>query len=115
MPDAAILMPRMFQRAEEMGLDHLSIHVARVRLSSGKMDAACIWDTDAVPVVLVNAGNHVLKHPGVYRATLAHELCHLLQDAGERNLTTSVSGGVEGTGNYHNDRRYGRERLRPRS
>ncbi|MBW2736292.1 MAG: ImmA/IrrE family metallo-endopeptidase [Deltaproteobacteria bacterium] len=84
-------------------LGELGIHVARVRLSSGDIDAASIWEADAVPVVLINSTSHVSKHPGAFRASLAHELCHLLHDAGERNLTTQVSWGAEGTGNYHDD------------
>jgi Zn-dependent peptidase ImmA (M78 family) len=76
------------------------VHVARVRLNLSVIDAASIWEPRAVPVVLVNSTSHVLTHPGPFRASLAHELCHLLHDAGERNLTTSVSWGSEGTGNY---------------
>ncbi len=82
-------------------LNQSGVHVARVSMSPG-IDAASIWEPDAVPVLLINANNHhVINHPGIFRACLAHELCHLLHDAGERNLTTRVSWGLEGKGNYH--------------
>jgi len=89
-------------------LNELGVHVARVPLSSENIDAASIWEpsvreSGAAPVVLVNSESHLLEHPGAFRASLAHELCHLLHDAGERDLTTNVSWGMEGWGNYHND------------
>jgi Zn-dependent peptidase ImmA (M78 family) len=100
----AVLFPQQGPITDLPGLFRdLSIQVARVGLSTKKMDAASIWESDAVPVVLVNTRNHILRHTGAYRATLAHELCHLLHDAGERDMTTSVSWGFEGTGNYHDD------------
>ena len=84
-------------------LKELGVHLAQVPLSSKHVDAASIWEFEAVPVLLVNAASHIVEHPGALRASLAHELCHLLHDAGERDLTTSVSWGMEGTGNYDQD------------
>lgn len=82
-------------------LNQHGVHVARVSMSPG-IDAASIWEPGAVPILLINANNrHVIAHPGVFRACLAHELCHLLHDGGERDLTTHVSWGIEGAGNYH--------------
>lgn len=80
--------------------DELGGHLARVGLSSESIDAASIWEQGALPVVLINENSHVTEHPGAFRASLAHELCHLLHDAGERDLTTSVSWGDKGKGNY---------------
>ncbi len=84
-------------------LNDLGIHLAQVPLSSRDIDAASIWEPEAVPVVLINTTSHVLEHPGALRASLAHELCHLLHDAGERDLTTNVSWGIVGKGNYDDD------------
>lgn len=84
-------------------LNEFGVHVARAPLSSENIDAASVWEPKAAPVVLVNSKSHVSLHMGAFRASLAHELCHLLHDAGERDLTTNVSWGVEGSGNYHND------------
>lgn len=84
-------------------LNDAGVHVAQVDMTSKEIDAASVWEPAAVPIIMVNANSHVLDHPGVFHATLAHELCHLLHDAGERDLTTNVSWGAEGTGNYHDN------------
>lgn len=76
------------------------VHVARVTLSTSDIDAASVWEPGAVPVVLLNKASGRYSHPGAIRATLAHELCHLLHDGGERDLTTQVSWGTEGSGNF---------------
>ena len=75
-------------------------HVARVAMTSTAIDGASIWEPGAVPIILLNTRGRRYGHPGAVRATLAHELCHLLHDVGDRNLTTQVSWGVEGTGNF---------------
>jgi Zn-dependent peptidase ImmA (M78 family) len=77
----------------------LGVHVAKVAFSSSSIDAASIWESGSVPVILLNTKAAGLQHPGILRATLAHELCHLLHDAGEQDVTTLVSW-TEGTGNY---------------
>lgn len=82
-------------------LNDAGVHVARVTFSSENIDAASVWEPAAVPIVLVNSNTRAIQHPGAFRASLAHEVCHLLHDAGERDLATNVSWGVEGTGNYH--------------
>jgi Zn-dependent peptidase ImmA (M78 family) len=87
-------------RDVESVLRELGVHVARVAFSTPEIDAASIWQPDAVPIILLNKASGRYDHPGAVRATLAHELCHLLHDAGEQNLTTQVSWGTEGTGNY---------------
>ncbi len=87
-------------REFEQLLRDLGVHVARVTFSSADIDAASVWEPDAIPVVLVNEGSARTKHLPALRATLAHELCHLLHDSGERDITTLVSWGEEGHGNY---------------
>jgi len=82
-------------------LNDAGVHVARVHFGSENIDAASVWEPTAAPLVLVNANSRALQHPGAFRASLAHEVCHLLHDAGERDLSTNVSWGVEGTGSYH--------------
>ncbi|MCK5798425.1 MAG: ImmA/IrrE family metallo-endopeptidase [Deltaproteobacteria bacterium] len=82
-------------------LSSLGVHVAFVPLSSKDIHGASIWEPGAVPILLINSKAFVKAHPGALRATLAHELCHLLHDAGERSLTTIVSWGQEGSGNYN--------------
>lgn len=81
-------------------LRELGVHVARVTFSSSEVDAASVWESGGVPVILLNKASGRCEHPGAVRATLAHELCHLLHDAGERDLTTQVSWGAGGQGNF---------------
>ena len=81
-------------------MNEAGIHVALIPMSSEHIDAASIWEPEAAPVVLVNSKSHVFDHPGALHACLAHEMCHLLHDAGERDLTTNVSWGPDGPGNY---------------
>lgn len=82
-------------------LRELGVHVARVRFSSRDLDAASVWERGAVAVIVLNNASPRVEHPGARRSTLAHELCHLLHDAGARDcLTTSVSWGAESVGNY---------------
>jgi len=84
----------------ESVLRETGVHVARVTFSTAAIDAACVWQADAVPIILLNKASGRCDHPGAVRATLAHELCHLLHDAGEQDLTTQVSWGTQGMGNY---------------
>lgn len=81
-------------------LTRSSVHVVPATFSTPRIDAASLWMPDSVPVILVNTRSERAQHPGALRATLAHELCHLLHDAGEQDLTTVVSWG-EGRGNYN--------------
>lgn len=77
------------------------VHIARVRFSSRDVDAACVWEPEAVPVVLLNVESPRYAHVGARRSSVAHELCHLLHDASrEDRITTRVSWGVKGSGNY---------------
>ncbi len=84
----------------EQLLRDLGIHVARITLSAPGVAAASVWESQAVPVILLNQAGEQTGHPGVLRATLAHELCHLLHDADQDGITTRVSWGEEATGNY---------------
>jgi Zn-dependent peptidase ImmA (M78 family) len=81
-------------------LRDLGIHVARVCLSSADVSAASVWEPNAVPVILLNSARKQNRLTGALRATLAHELCHLLHDAAESDMTTRMSWGTESTGNY---------------
>ncbi len=78
----------------------LGVHVARVPFSTPEIDAASVWQPEAVPVILLNKRSRRYGNPGAVRATLAHELCHLLHDAGEHDLTTQVSWGGRRAGSF---------------
>ncbi len=77
-------------------LRSLGVHVVGVRFRSDGIDGASIWTPGALPVILINRSSGRAGHPGALRATLAHELGHLLHDAGEADLTTVVSWGWRG-------------------
>lgn len=76
-----------------------SIHVARVSFSSRELDAASLWEHGSLPTILLNSRSLRSVSPLSRRALLAHELCHLLHDSGERDITTQLSWS-EGYGNY---------------
>lgn len=75
------------------------IHVARVTFSSADLDAASLWERGSLPIILVNTRSARTRSTLSRRALLAHELCHLLHDSGEREITTQLSW-AEGAGNY---------------
>jgi len=75
----------------EKSLTTLGVHVGRVTFSSEDLDAASLWEIGSVPVILLNQASPRVKYLLSRRAVLAHELCHLLHDAGEADLTTQVS------------------------
>lgn len=55
--------------------------------------SACAWGPEHGPVVLVNRRGTHAKGPNGRRATLAHELCHLLVDRGDALPLAEVKGG----------------------
>ncbi len=81
-------------------LTEAGVHVARAELSSASLDAASLWEREALPVILLNDRSPRSRSVLSRRALLAHELCHLLHDSGDRDLTTQLSW-AEGTGNFH--------------
>ena len=76
------------------------VQIARVSFSSPNLDAASLWEDNALPVILLNERSPRSRSTLSRRALLAHELCHLLHDSGDRDLTTQLSWS-ENTGNYH--------------
>lgn len=78
------------------------VHIARVSFSSANLDAASLWEEDALPVILLNERSPRSRSVLSRRALLSHELCHLLHDSGDRDLTTQLSW-AEDTGNYRRE------------
>lgn len=72
-------------------LGHVGVHVVAITLGSPNIDAACVWEPGALPMILLNQAAPSLAHPGARRSALAHELAHLLHDAGEGDLVTRIS------------------------
>jgi len=77
----------------EKSLITLGIHVAHASFSSEDLDAASLWEPGAVPVILLNQKSPRVDYLLSRRAVLAHELCHLLHDVGEADVTTEITGG----------------------
>ena len=75
----------------EKAIIALGVHVGRVEFSSEDLDAASLWEIGSVPVILLNQASPRVRYLLSRRAILSHELCHLLHDAGEADLTTQVS------------------------
>jgi len=83
----------------ESTLIGLGVHVARARFSTQSIEAAGVWESGAVPVILLNTNATRVEYSLSRRAILAHELCHLLHDGGEADIATRVTCAM-GTGNY---------------
>lgn len=92
--------PEPIRDLEEL-LTGWGVHIARVAFSSRDLDAASLWERGSLPVILLNSHSQRSQSSLSRRALLAHELCHLLHDSGEKNkdLTTQLSWS-EDTGNY---------------
>jgi len=66
---------------------------ANIRLRTGAVDALAVWGPKRGPAVLVNLdGRHARGYAG-RRATIAHEICHLLVDRGRQLPLAEVLGG----------------------
>lgn len=72
-------------------LQELGVHVAFVSFRQDQIEAVSLYEPDSSPVVLLNQNCERVQYPLARRAILAHELCHLLYDSGERDLVTVIS------------------------
>ena len=71
----------------QQSLEDLGVHVAFVHFEAKEIDAASLFELGSSPVILLNKSSSRVKYPLSRRAILAHEMCHLLHDGGERDLT----------------------------
>lgn len=71
--------------------ESLGIHVAFVEFMSQEIESASLFESGSLPVVLLNRASTRVSRELSRRAILAHELCHLLHDGGERDLLTVIS------------------------
>jgi len=86
------LIPDMAPIASVQGsFEGLGIHIAFVTFDSKSIEAASLYEPNASPVILLNATSERVQREISRRAILAHELCHLLHDGGERDLLASIS------------------------
>lgn len=76
-------------------LESVGIHVAFVDFETPTIEAASIFEAGAMPIVLLDRQSERVRNPLTRRAILGHELCHLLHDGGERDLTIVTREGDE--------------------
>lgn len=75
----------------ESALIQMDVHVARAGFSNSAIEAASVWESGAVPVILLNTRTTRVEYKLSRRAILAHEMCHLLHDGGEADVATRVT------------------------
>lgn len=82
-------------------LETLGVHVATLAFADPSVDAASLYEPGAMPILLLNRQSRRGGHQDQVlprRAAMAHELCHLLHDAGEDDVETRMSRQDEGQG-----------------
>ncbi len=72
-------------------LERLGTHIATLPFSGPEIDAASLMEEGSMPILLLNQNSPRVSRTLPRRATMAHELCHLLHDAGEQELETRLS------------------------
>ncbi len=80
-------------------LNNRGVHIARVEFRTPGIEGANVWESGAVPVILLNKDARRVVYSLSRRAILAHELCHLMHDGGEAQIATRATSS-EGTGNH---------------
>jgi Zn-dependent peptidase ImmA (M78 family) len=78
-------------------LEYAGVHIAFVVLETEAIEAASLYEHGSYPVVLLNWSLERVRYPLPRRAIIAHELCHLLHDGGEQDLTVAISRSTEST------------------
>jgi Zn-dependent peptidase ImmA (M78 family)/transcriptional regulator with XRE-family HTH domain len=73
-------------KSVQASLEELGVHVAFVPFEASAIEAASLLEPGSGPVILLNKSSSRVRYALSRRAILAHELCHLLHDGGERDL-----------------------------
>jgi Zn-dependent peptidase ImmA (M78 family)/transcriptional regulator with XRE-family HTH domain len=71
----------------QRALEGWGVHVASVEFDTDGIEASSIFEKSAAPVILLNSRARRAREILSRRAVLSHEICHLLHDGGERDLT----------------------------
>jgi Zn-dependent peptidase ImmA (M78 family) len=75
-------------------LSSLGVHIHEIHWKTSQIDAVACWQALAQPVVFINLNGRHSESEGGRRASLAHELCHILFDAAGAYPLVEVLGGV---------------------
>ena len=95
-------------------LDSWNVDVAELPATPPELDAVAVWGKRSGPAILVNpSGTHAQSRAG-RRATLAHEICHLLVDRGHALPAAEVLGGTTPLRLEQRARAFAAELLLPR-
>jgi Zn-dependent peptidase ImmA (M78 family)/transcriptional regulator with XRE-family HTH domain len=85
----------------ERFLTSIGVHIVATSFSTKRIEAASIWEPKSLPIILLNDSVSRVEYRLSRRAIICHELCHLLHDAGEGDLTTRTT--WEQGNNSHHD------------
>ncbi len=98
--EVAAWLRRSLGWADDLPLDPMDfltrhgVEVCRVVLETSAIDAVAFWGGRNGPGVIVNPNGRFAGSSYGFRATLAHEICHLLIDRESRLPLADVVGGV---------------------
>jgi Zn-dependent peptidase ImmA (M78 family) len=76
---------------ETVLLPKLGVRVADISLNDPRVDGVALTGPQVPPMIAVNRSGRFSRTPWGRRMTLAHELCHLLFDVGDRGMVGVVS------------------------
>jgi Zn-dependent peptidase ImmA (M78 family) len=74
-------------------LENWAVRILELSLEDSSVDAVCCWGPRHGPAVLLNPGGRHARDAGGRRATLAHEIAHLLVDRRGALPLAEVNGG----------------------
>jgi Zn-dependent peptidase ImmA (M78 family) len=94
-------------------LETLGVQVRTIELSTPLVDAVAVWGPLNGPAILLNAKGLHVRTQRARRATLAHELCHLLLDRSGALPLAEVLGGAAPPGVERRARAFAAELLVP--
>jgi Zn-dependent peptidase ImmA (M78 family) len=96
-------------------LETWGVRVDEVKLQTDRIDAVACWGPNHGPLVVLNPQGTHAKNEAGRRATLAHELCHLLIDRHEALPLAEAAGGQVAPDLEARARAFAAEFLAPRS
>lgn len=74
-------------------LQHWGVAIKNIAVKDCRLDAIAVWSSNHTPTILLNTAGPRSQHPTGVRATLAHEICHILVDLNGALPAIDVLGG----------------------
>lgn len=69
------------------------VAIRNIEVKNCRLDAIAVWSSNHAPTILLNSEGPRSQHPTGIRATLAHEICHILVDLDGALPVVDVLGG----------------------